>query len=671
MIFIEWTSDAGDQYTLTINDGSAQDTFLNGGANPFVTETDDDDDIYTSIRLQTGNIQIVADSVDLRDIIGQDPLSRPVTLFKGASLEQQALWKGYLQTNAFTQAWDVGPNTISIPVISRLGALGSRFPSGEVDDVKYISFVEFVINLVLVDNTPTYRYYVFPELSEPLTTLTYQFNLLNYASWDADIRKYNMQSYIEILADVCRLFGWTAIEAGDTLAFLTNDMKGDYVRMTYTELDQLAGGNTPTYETITQPVVHTDIFGADHTITFTEGKRSVKVTGDVNSQSNTIYSADFDQEYRGDRMTKAVHNVDTTVEYVAVNFKKENDSIIRPRNANTNIRFADIGGSTRTSGCCISRERIYEHDNRTGSMAIIKDTGWADRIIFRVGNLGSFDTLVVCYPPQRYFYNGIKSRKYLVLSGTVMVADSPTSDWENFTGTIPVTLSVGNTSSPQMVRVVDGKMNGGRVGNSFGNLSGGYIFGVIPEEGSLEIEIYVPSRDSGATGNLSDCNIDADKYYSITDLRLEYYDDYWYPNQYKIPSTNVERSDIGLGFQDDLEVTCGLTTIRQQLVVVTPRAKYPRLGWAQDGYGIILDSNGYGTATLYDGKTPERALADRMAMFYGRSRQRLNVQVAGGGMIAPWALVDVGDGIDYVCVAQSVDWRMGQITATLCEVDNL
>lgn len=672
MKYIVFKSINDIRFSLWIDDGTEQDTQLIAGPVPFVTDTDDEEDIYTPVRLQTGNIQIAADSIDISEIIGQDPLSRPISLRRQDMIGVD-VWKGYLQTQAFTQTWDEGPNIISLPVISALGALGARIPSGEVADVKYISFGQFIIDMVMVENTPDFQFFVFPSISDPLTTLKYNFNLLNYATWNDDDRKYDMQSYIEILADICRTFGWTAVEKGDTLVFLAPDVEGNYIRINYTNLDLLVNGITPSYDTITQSTIAQTVYGNDHTMTFMPGRRSVKVTGDINELSNLIYETDFDKEFRGDKVNISWLVSAGTEMYVALNFKKQNDGIIQPRTDNYNIKLEDArpNASGRTSGCCISRERMYIYDNRTGSHAISEDSGWNDRIIFRIGSLNSWSQLVTFYPPQRYFYNAMTSVKYLFISGRVRYVTAPDSDdWQDFTGSIPVTISVDNANAQTLyLRVVNGKFNGGRVGNSFGNLSGGYIFPVIQAEGQLKMEILVPSRNNSDSWNIGDCNLDADYYYSIEDFQLSYTDEYWVPEDNVVPKTNVEREMIGNGFQDDLATEFDLSTRRRETDAPSPRSKYPRLVWAQYGTGIILGANGVGVPdVLYDSKTPERALVERMKKYYGRSRQKLNVTVHGTSMLDPWMLHSVGTSGPYACISQSVDWRNEQINVSLYDI---
>ena len=54
---------AGTDYTVHIYDANYSDTpiQLKGGAEPFVTQEDDDEDMFTPVRTQSGYIPIVDD----------------------------------------------------------------------------------------------------------------------------------------------------------------------------------------------------------------------------------------------------------------------------------------------------------------------------------------------------------------------------------------------------------------------------------------------------------------------------------------------------------------------------------------------------------------------------------------------------------------------------------
>ncbi len=102
---ITWKDIEDRTCVLTINDGSVVTTELTPGENPFVTQTDDMDDIFQPIRSTTGNIGIVIDSVDdVSTMIGRTPITTPVTL----TVEGNVRWKGFLSCESFSQEWDRG-----------------------------------------------------------------------------------------------------------------------------------------------------------------------------------------------------------------------------------------------------------------------------------------------------------------------------------------------------------------------------------------------------------------------------------------------------------------------------------------------------------------------------------------------------------------------------------
>ena len=87
---------AGTVYTLNIGGGTGNAVPLKGGAQPFVTQEDDDDDQFTPIRTQSGYIRIIDDgfaadgttAFDWKDLVPDTDLSRPVTL---TAVDAQAL----------------------------------------------------------------------------------------------------------------------------------------------------------------------------------------------------------------------------------------------------------------------------------------------------------------------------------------------------------------------------------------------------------------------------------------------------------------------------------------------------------------------------------------------------------------------------------------------------
>ena len=104
---------AGTDYTVNIyKDGTLPSGYpltLEGGAQSFVTEEDDNDDQFTPIRTQTGYIRIVDDGKAINDsnvevaynwkeLLPLNDTDRPVTLTDG---NNNVVWCGFMQAQNF------------------------------------------------------------------------------------------------------------------------------------------------------------------------------------------------------------------------------------------------------------------------------------------------------------------------------------------------------------------------------------------------------------------------------------------------------------------------------------------------------------------------------------------------------------------------------------------
>ena len=261
---LSWQSRKKIDYVLDIDDGQVEVTTLTPSAQPFVTQTDNSDDFFMPVRSQTGNIGILGEVPDMEALLAASPEDRPVTLTSYVhGTSQGAVWKGFLQTSALSQSWDKGPNDISLPVVSYLGIIGSFTPQL----TGYVSFGQFILTLSSAIGSPQYTDYVFSKLTNPLSTLRYKFSMDNYRQWDADTQTWTTESFLTILEDVCRLFGWQCQEMGTTLVFLTADSPSQgCIKMTASQFANVVGGNTPTYDEITLSTVTNTIYGNGHTI---------------------------------------------------------------------------------------------------------------------------------------------------------------------------------------------------------------------------------------------------------------------------------------------------------------------------------------------------------------------------------------------------------------------
>lgn len=121
----------GNQYAVNIYEQNYNGSVvqLTGAADPFVTQEDDDDDIFKPIRVQTGYLRVVdMDGTLMESIIPSNNTEKLVRLYSGTFSSGSftagtIMWQGFLQAQAYTQPWDNQASIVEFPVKSVLGAL--------------------------------------------------------------------------------------------------------------------------------------------------------------------------------------------------------------------------------------------------------------------------------------------------------------------------------------------------------------------------------------------------------------------------------------------------------------------------------------------------------------------------------------------------------------------
>lgn len=117
-------------YTINIYDedftGTAE-TLL-GGAVPFETQEESDDNIFLAVRSQSGYVRIedTSGGTLMEEMIPANNTQRMVRLMKGDNV----MWQGFLCSQAYSQPWTKRSRLLEFPVKSFLGALDDlRFTS--------------------------------------------------------------------------------------------------------------------------------------------------------------------------------------------------------------------------------------------------------------------------------------------------------------------------------------------------------------------------------------------------------------------------------------------------------------------------------------------------------------------------------------------------------------
>lgn len=690
---ITWKNDDNELCVLSIADGSSDETSFLPAADPFMTAIQESDDLFAPIRTSSGYLRIVVDSVDdIAALVGSSPLNRAVTLTtsNASGSSSTVKWKGFLSCESFTQTWDKGPIEIELPVISPLGVLQGIYPSDEINHLGYINFAQFLLNMN-EELGLTFTDFFFPVLSEAATTLQYQFTMQNYATATEHNTGHEVASYYEILEDICKLFGWQAIEYGTYLVFLAADVKkieawntNNYQGYTVQRMTEIANGGTSV--TVSNRPSFTAVIptigGADHSQTWLAGKKSVEVTGDLNERSETIWSMDvFEQcEFKGNNYHQET-TVGNRLERYTVkkmgcidggNIEVYNNvfsgGALLPDTDGNNIKYAMAYlGATNAIGASITYEQFAKYQNTLPYKTIIGGSlDFFQRLILKAY---SSISIVNAKISTNFWYDPTQNSQYNAfrISADVKYATDAVNAFESsWSGQkyLEVSLVIENGSTEYYYDRSNNRWttDGGKfnIYCSDGKIDeASYNSIPVPANITGEVIMYIWSSTDGI----------GDGFIALENLNIQLYTKEGRVKGKQSPrveldelreNENVEKVDMNNGFTEAWSQDCGLTLARENV---------------PDSYGVVLAADKTLPSALYDDQWPEDAMASRVANYYSRARQKLKVIVkqgasAGykGALLSPMrAYQFVANGQSYICVEQQMNWKTNEITAGFFE----
>lgn len=418
----------GTTYVLTIADGSNTVVNLTPSAVPFVTDCDNSEEFFAPVRAQSGNIEILGEISDVEPLLSSNPADRLVTLNGTEGSTTTLRWKGYLQTTTFSQTWDKGPLPISLPVVSHLGIIESY----NFERVNYVRFAEFFKAMSECTGTAFYTSFVFPNFTNIATILKYNFSGQAFAKWDDKTRTYEYGNFSEILTEICKLFGWVAIEVADQLCLVAPDNTSGYVSFTAAQMATLATNGTATGTAITQSTIHEIIDGADHTIDYLQGKKSVKVTGTPGNGFGELFTFDVNKlEIRSIEEHNRVKSSGSS-EFYHYFTKNYGDSGEIDVTYSGNIRYDNFyyDDDTLRSGSCCVTDRQLETDNTETPNPVTKDTNWQNHIICKPATAAGQNNIFSINPVREHIASGLMSDKYIAIKFTMRKSNTYHDDWE-------------------------------------------------------------------------------------------------------------------------------------------------------------------------------------------------------------------------------------------------
>lgn len=240
-----------DNYTYRIDiydDGwNGGITELVGGPSPITTEENQNEDIFTPVRSQTGTIQVCTaipsgGLLTLEDLLPKNNTDRPVKLVYVDGSDETICWQGFLSSEAYSQDYVGNPQILEIPILSILEAMDSV--ECDINNLNGVQKIHTIIGYTLEKIQGKYGSY-FSDIyisGEGVDLLKKYIN----TSIFYDVKKRSIETYTEeymegitlkkIIEIIASYAGWCVREQYGTFFFQTAGSDHRLLRTTITEL---------------------------------------------------------------------------------------------------------------------------------------------------------------------------------------------------------------------------------------------------------------------------------------------------------------------------------------------------------------------------------------------------------------------------------------------------
>ena len=236
-------------YTVNIYDSTYSNTpvVLNGGAEPFTTQEDENEDMFTPVRTQSGYLRIVDDGLDAngnafnwKTLIPSTDTDHAVTLTESNGT---VVWQGFMQAQNFSGVLYGNPQEREFPVQCVLTVTQGTDINYQQKEIKNFAYLLKQI----VDSIPEgFRpaNFMVQGGTHAQQWLLKKIDWLNFAEDNNDGELVARCTMYDCLEDMCRFWGWTARTNGTTMYLVCADEAAEtnFLSMDYADLTTMAGG---------------------------------------------------------------------------------------------------------------------------------------------------------------------------------------------------------------------------------------------------------------------------------------------------------------------------------------------------------------------------------------------------------------------------------------------
>lgn len=648
---IPFKSVNGTDYVVRIL-GADEDTELIGSAEPITTQEDDNDDLFTPVRTQSGYVRFVDVNDEWEKIFPTNDTSRQMSLEQDGDV----IWRGYLQPQTFQGELFIDTQERELPIMCPISILEGVDVRTDILSVKPFAFL---LNEIFA-NTGYDWNFVFPGTPFIVKEwLSYCIDWNNFLDVKSDSVESNY-NYLELLEEVCKFFGWTCRTHKDTVYFVAPD---DESAHTYSQFTAQDLANIDLAQGISIGALSTVDFNGDiyastnNVVSLVQGIRECTVVADINKK-DIVVDVPLNEVYERNKL----NNV-TVFHYGANGIIF---TLLDPQYAAQGYEFEDMvieasGGSINYGGN-IKIKEYYE-----GDVEHKHNYSWTPYIEIRGAGAGiSYCTSLASKHPHNYDHGAF------VISASVahrFVKDGK-AQIKNAQGTLTCQLRIGSkwwngtewvSTKPDGFTIPIGSEEGGAgdgAGQIFNNRE---LNGIYNEYNGHGIPIADPI---GGVVELQilDVSLEEDYGYGetieITNIKMEFVREKAYArynekdeNEYKRLNSSSfrDKREIKTIFATDNNNAFGLGIIMAPTGAYAKKIRYEYL----DGYAE---------------ERPELRLTERVANFYAHTRKIREVEVLHNQTrMTPLHCASFGTKVSYP-IAISNDWRRNIATIKLIEL---
>ena len=661
----------GKTLTASVYDNlySGEPIALKGGAEPFVTEENNDDDPFKAIRTQTGSLKIVDDgyaadgvtAFNWRDLQPRSDHDRPVIL---RDEDDNILWQGFLQPQNFSGTLYEKTQEREFPLQCALSVLGSQYPTTSrigivnfayllkicLDTIKAASLTVIGFDTIIVQGGEDAQRWLLKKF--------HWSNLLTESQDEGVAAQYDL---FRCLEDMLNFWGFQARTEGRTVYLMMADdpVEQSLLTLTDAELSTMAMGTvagTVSDDPFIRKDMTGDIFASnDNDDMWVSGPSKVVIGADCNEQSTAFQ---FAPEVVRDAMEAAGpytwHHRATDDPQVGFY-------------ATPVIRSFDSGmmSGTATTYAGFRREQIYstpEADNPTlidafDFINIQEQT--SVKLSIQTKQMMSFSGGSLKFSGNIYklaeVWDSEDNNDFLRLR--IGIGETKESAvWWYLNSDANKNVTKGWSSQVQECKLTIGngdiKGPGVLVQTEIPQL---YTLDAIPLDDYMHGYIFIDFE-----GIIWDNMYGDTKNFTIGNFKVEYSRDEVY-----IPS-NLDEEPRGRQIKKDRQSSCDYVAVNANAVHGDENID---LTYASDnnmkyGYGLVMDADyAYMQGARYGGSLtleyPEQHFADRIANFWSSARRMLTVDLRTEviGSITPRSHLVTSVGSHFRTLAVSHNWR--------------